>query len=321
MVTKQTIGFLKSLKPDEHRIALLPQDLTHITHPEMIYLETGYGQDLGICDTSYSNLGVQIVPRQIVLEQSIICEPKIGESDILSQLQAHQTIFGWIHAKQSLNITNALLATGVRVIAWEELSDNQQHTFWRNNELAREAAILHAFLLTGQMPYDTKVALIGRGSVAFGATRVLQGLGADVTVIRRNQENLLRQTLGNFDVVVNASLWDMNREDHLITTEDLALMQPGSLIIDMSADAGGGIASSHITTMSSPNYEVNQVTHYVVDHTPSILYKTASKSISQAISPFLNDLISNRENSVLTQATIIDKGKILDLDILDFQAL
>ena len=67
MVTKQTIGFLKSHKPDEHRIALLPQDLTHITHPEMIYLETGY-----------SNLGVQIVPRQIVLEQSIICEPKIG---------------------------------------------------------------------------------------------------------------------------------------------------------------------------------------------------------------------------------------------------
>ena len=321
MVTKQTIGFLKSLKPDEHRIALLPQDLTHITHPEMIYLETGYGQDLGICDTSYSNLGVQIVPRQIVLEQSIICEPKIGESDILSQLQAHQTIFGWIHAKQSLNITNALLATGVRVIAWEELSDNQQHTFWRNNELAGEAAILHAFLLTGQMPYDTKVALIGRGSVAFGATRVLQGLGADVTVIRRNQENLLRQTLGNFDVVVNASLWDMNREDHLITTEDLALMQPGSLIIDISADAGGGIESSHITTMSSPTYEINRVTHYVVDHTPSILYKTASKSISQAISPFLNDLISNRENSVLTQATIIDKGKILDLDILDFQAL
>lgn len=321
MVTKQTIGFLKSHKPNEHRIALLPQDLTHITHPEMIYLETGYGQDLGICDTSYSNLGVQIVPRQIVLEQSIICEPKIGESDILSQLQAHQTIFGWIHAKQSLNITNALLATGVRVIAWEELSDNQQHTFWRNNELAGEAAILHAFLLTGQMPYDTKVALIGRGSVAFGATRVLQGLGADVTVIRRNQENLLRQTLGNFDVVVNASLWDMNREDHLITTEDLALMQPGSLIIDISADAGGGIESSHITTMSSPTYEVNQVTHYVVDHTPSILYKTASKSISQAISPFLNDLIRNRENSVLTQATIIDKGKILDLDILDFQAL
>ncbi|CCK20230.1 N(5)-(carboxyethyl)ornithine synthase [Pseudolactococcus laudensis] len=321
MVTKQTIGFLKSHKPNEHRIALLPQDLTHITHPEMIYLETGYGQDLGICDTSYSNLGVQIVPRQTVLEQSIICEPKIGESDILSQLQAYQTVFGWIHAKQSLDITNALLATGVRVIAWEEMSDNQQHTFWRNNELAGESAILHAFLLTGQMPYDTKVALIGRGSVAFGATRVLQGLGADVTVIRRNQESLLRQTLGNFDVVVNASLWDMNREDHLITIEDLALMQPGSLIIDISADAGGGIESSHITTMSSPTYEVNQVTHYVVDHTPSILYKTASKSISQAISPFLNDLISNRENSVLTQATIIDKGKILDLDILDYQAL
>ncbi|GAB2023232.1 alanine dehydrogenase [Pseudolactococcus yaeyamensis] len=321
MATKQTIGFFKSHKADEHRIALLPEELAQVTHPEAIFLETGYGHDLGISDTSYSDLGAHIVSRQVALEQNIVCEPKIGDSDILSQLQPHQTVFGWIHAKQSKTITNALLATGVRVIAWEEMCDNHQHTFWRNNELAGEAAILHAFLLTGQMPYDTKVALIGRGSVAFGATRVLQGLGADVTVIRRNQESLLRQTLGNFDIIVNAALWDVKREEHLITTDNLALMKPGSLIIDISADVGGGIESSHITTMTAPTYKVEQITHYVVVHTPSMLYKTASKSISQALLPFLDDLIIGRENSVLTQATIINHGQILDLDILDFQAL
>ncbi|GHU38543.1 alanine dehydrogenase [Bacilli bacterium] len=320
MVTKQTIGFFKSHKADEYRIALLPQELAQITHPDAIYLESGYGDDFGITDADYADLGAHIVSRQVALKQDIVCEPKIGESDILSQLLPHQTVFGWIHAKQSLDITNALLATGVRVIAWEDMCDNHQHTFWRNNELAGEAAILHAFLLTGQMPYDTKVALIGRGSVAFGATRVLQGLGADVTVFRRNQESLLRQTLGNFDVVVNAALWDVKREDHLIRTDDLALLRPSSLIIDISADAGGGIESSHITTMTAPIYKIGQVTHYVVDHTPSMLYQTASKSISQALLPFLDDLISGTDNEVLTRATIINEGQILDLDILAFQA-
>lgn len=321
MDTRQTIGFFKSHKPDEQRIALLPEELAQLNYPQAVYLEAGYGEALGISDASYESLGAHIVSRQIALEQDIVCEAKIGDATILDQLQPHQTVFGWIHAKQSREITAALLATGVRVIAWEDMAKDNQHTFWRNNELAGEAAILHAFLLTGRMPYDTKVALIGRGSVAFGAMRILQGLGADVTVIRRNQEDLLKQTLGDYDVIVNAALWNVNRFDHLISTEDLALMHSGSLIIDISADAGGGIESSHITTMSAPIYQVNQVTHYVVDHTPSLLYQTASKSISQAILPFLDDLISGRDNDVLTQATIIDKGQILDLAILDFQAL
>jgi N5-(carboxyethyl)ornithine synthase len=199
------------------------------------------------------------------------------------------------------------------------MSQDNQHIFWRNNELAGEAAILHAFLLTGQMPYDTKVALIGRGSVAFGAMRVLQGLGADVTVIRRHQERLLTSHLGDYDVIVNAALWNVNRCDHLIASEDLALMKPGSLIIDISADAGGGIESSHITTFENPIYQVQHIRHYVVDHTPSILYQTASKSIAQALLPFLDKLISGAENDVLKQATIIDKGQILDDDILAFQ--
>lgn len=179
---------------------------------------------------------------------------------------------------------------------------------------------MHAFLLTGQMPYDTKVAVIGRGNVAFGAIKILQGLGADITVFKHNQEELLSKSLNEYDVIVNAALWDVNRHDHLISLDDLAQMNAGTLIIDISADVGGGIESSHITTMNKPLYKLDQINHYVIDHTPSLLYRTASKSISQAISPFLNDLIFKTENEVLNKATIIEKGEIIDSDILDFQS-
>ncbi|GFH40741.1 N(5)-(carboxyethyl)ornithine synthase [Pseudolactococcus insecticola] len=317
-----TIGFLKSHKEHEHRIAILPHELTQIRFPEQIYLEENYGRHLGISDESYTLLGAHVTSRTEVLKQDILCEPKIGDSDILDKLTAKQTIFGWIHATQSLDITDLLVKSHARVIAWEKMYEDNQHTFWRNNELAGEAAILHAYLLTGQMPYDTKVALIGRGSVAFGATRVLQGLGADITVIRRNQEELLTKTLGDYDVIVNASLWDITRDDFLICKEDLARMNPGALIIDISADAtGGGIETSHITDFANPTYQVEQITHYVVDHTPSLLYRTASKSISKAILPYLDDLILGKENTVLHEATIIDKGLVIDPEILAFQQL
>lgn len=311
MYNMKTIGFLNSHKSDEHRIALLPQELVQLRYPEAIYLEEGYGSYLDIPDEIYARLGANLVPRQTVLKQDIICDPKIGEADILAQLQPYQTVFGWIHGMQHPERIEMLIKTGVRAIAWEKMSRQHKHIFWRNNELAGEAAILHAFLITGQMPYETKVAVIGRGSVAFGATRVLQGLGADVTIIRRDQERLLKQTLADYDVIVNATTWDINRQDHLISRNDLASMQPRSLIIDISADASGGIESSHITTISSPTYQVNQVTHYVVDHTPSLLYKTASRSISKALLPFLDDLIAGVENEVLTKATVINNGELV----------
>ena len=50
----------------------------------------------------------------------------------------------------------------------------------------------------------------------------------------------------------------------------------GAMIIDISCDAHGGIETSEATTIDHPTYEVEGILHYVVDHTPSLFYKTAS---------------------------------------------
>ena len=59
----------------------------------------------------------------------------------------------------------------------------------KNNELAGEAAILHAFQCYGQLPFGLSTAIIGNGNTAHGAVRVLNMLGAKVmqyNVIQRN---------------------------------------------------------------------------------------------------------------------------------------
>ena len=57
MNNQNTIGFLKSHKKYERRIALLPQELSKLVDPNSIYLEKNYGSDLGISDNDYTNLG------------------------------------------------------------------------------------------------------------------------------------------------------------------------------------------------------------------------------------------------------------------------
>ena len=77
-------------------------------------------------------------------------------------------------------------------------------------------------------------------------------------------------------------------------------MKKGAMIIDISCDAHGGIETSEATTIDHPTYEVEGILHYVVDHTPSLFYKTASQGISEEVGKYLDDLCERKENPILT---------------------
>lgn len=314
----QTVGFPISHKENEYRRALIPSDIAKLTHKSYLYFEEGYGDILGYSDNDYIKAGANITSRKEVLKKDIICDPKIGDAEYLNDLN-NQTLFGWVHAVQNKSIADALINNKLTAYAWEDMFHMGRHCFWRNNEIAGEAAILHAFQCHGMMPYNTKVALIGRGNVASGALRILTLLGADVTVFSRATEKLFREELHQFDVIVNAVLWDVTRKDHLIYRKDLANMKKGSMIIDVSCDRCGGIESSIPTTIENPTYIIDGVRHYVVDHTPSLVFKTATKDISSEIVKHLDKLIENTPSEVLNNALSTKDGKIIDQRIIAFQ--
>lgn len=316
----KTIGFVISHKENEHRRALLPEDIAnYIETPEALTFETGYGEALGINDSDYIAVGAKIGTREEALSKDIICDPKVGDAEYLSELK-DQTILGWIHAVQNKDITDKICNAGLTGIGWEDMYCDGRHTFYRNNEIAGEAAIMHAFLRHGVFPYGLKVAVLGRGNAANGAMKALHYLGAQVTIYDRRTEKQLIKDLPNYDVVVNAILWDTSRQDHIIYVEDLKRMKPGAMIIDISCDRAGGIESSIPTTIENPDYFVKGIRHYVVDHTPSLFFKTSTKEISSAVAPYINDLVQGRENPVLTKATCICNGEIIDQRIIDFQS-
>lgn len=314
----KTVGFPISDKENEYRRAIVPDDLKKIIHPEMLFFEKGYGKVLGIDDEDYLQYGCKIVSHDEVLKQDIICEPKIGDAGYLNTLN-NQIIFGWIHATQNEEITDKLIDSKLTVYAWEKMFYKGRHIFWRNNELAGEAAVMHAFQCYGRMPYETSVAVIGRGNTARGAIKVLNMLGARVMQYDRKTEHLLREELNKYDVIVNCVLWDVMRKDHIIYKEDLKKMKKNSMIIDVSCDKNGGIETSIPTTIEDPVYYVDGVLHYVVDHTPALFYKTFTKNNSEIIWKYINDLQSNIVDETLSSALIIKKGKIVDDEINKFQ--
>lgn len=315
----KSIGFVISHKENEKRRALIPEDLKLISKPSQLLVETGYGDVLGYSDEDYLSHGARIVSRREAMDADIVCDPKIGDADYFSELKEHQIIFGWVHAVQNRDITDNILERKLTAIAWEDMFEKGRHVFYQNNEIAGEAAILHAFQSYGLFPRDAKVAVLGRGNVAQGAMRALSMLGAEVTSFSRQTEKLFNQEIGEYDVLVNAILWDTKRTDHIVYKSDLQRMKRGAMIVDISCDRNGAIETSIPTTISEPIYYVDGICHYVVDHTPALFFKSVSRSLSNSIVKYLNALINDDSNEVINNATIIKEGVIIDKRISDFQ--
>ena len=315
----KTVGFVIPVKENEKRRVLLPKDIEKIKEKDCLYFEKGYGKILGISDSEFEKVGCNVVSFDEVLKQDIICDPKIGDANYLDKLKEKQIIFGWVHAVKNKKLTDLLLTKKITVIAFEDMFYKNRHIFYKNNILAGEAACYNAINYLGRIPDNLNAVIIGNGNTAHGAYKALSKLGVSVDIYTRDLEELLRENLYKYDLIVNCVLWDVKRRDHIIYQEDLKKMKKGSMIIDVSCDEKGAIETSHPTTIDNPIYLVDNIIHYAVDHTPSIFYQTFSLECSKTITEYINDLVLEKDNEVLKNATIIENGKILDQKIKIYQ--
>jgi len=315
----RTIGFVVSHKENERRRALLPGDLQEVRHTGALRFEEGYGVVLGFPDEAYVEMGAEIVSKAEAYRQDVVCALKTPSPARRGLFGKRQTMFGWIHAVQGRSITDFLLEREMTGIAWEDMFEDGRHCFWRNNEIAGEAAVMHSACFIGRLPQECKAAVIGRGNCARGAYKALARLGADVRVYDRKTVHKLPGEIGQFDIVANAVLWDVFCAGHLICRDDLARMKPGSIIVDISCDRGMGVETGRPTTIENPVYVVDGILHYAVDHTPALFYRSASESISAVVCRYVDQLAENNVGPVLEQATVIRDGAIIDERISLFQ--
>ena len=72
----------------------------------------------------------------------------------------------------------------------------------------------------------------------------------------------------------------------------LGAFAPGSLLVDVSCDAGMGFECARPTTFEEPIVAVgNGVAYYGVDHSPTYLWNSATWGISEALVPYLRTVM------------------------------
>jgi alanine dehydrogenase len=235
------------------------------------------------------------------------------------------------------------------------------HVFHKNNELAGYCSVLHAMQLigsTGEYGRQLRAAVISFGAAGRGAVTALQALGVtgihilthrDVTAVAspghsarmvhfgRDPVNPARcqveggdgwvpmaAYLAGFDIVVNCVLQDTSAPLMFVAENDLALFSPGTLIVDVSCDAGMGFSWAQPTSFADPMFTVgDNVGYYAVDHSPSLLWNSATWEISAALLPYLHTVLDGPAawdcDETIRRAIEIREGIIQNPAILSFQ--
>ncbi len=122
----------------------------------------------------------------------------------------------------------------------------------------------------------------------------------NVTVLFSDRETV-REQLRRADLVIGAVLVPGAKAPRLIEREDLKLMKPGSVIIDVAIDQGGCVATSRPTTHGNPTYLVDDVLHYCVTNMPGAVGRTSTYALCNVTLPWALQ-IANRglENAAKT---------------------
>ncbi|MGC9965713.1 MAG: alanine dehydrogenase [Syntrophobacteraceae bacterium] len=328
------IGIFKtSLKENEARVPIYPEHLPRLSGAlrSRMFFERNYGSEYGFSESYFVGHGVAICDCEYLLSEcDLIVLPKPMPEDLVA-MKPGQVLFGWVHCVQQKAITQLAIDRRLTIIAWEAMHDwsesgeKKVHVFYKNNEIAGYASVLHCLQLLGLDGHygpRRKLVILSYGSVSRGAIYALQGRGFNnIHVFTRRppylvadqnpdvyygqyyfesegslmvrdadgKAGLLIDQLSDADIICNGILQDTNKPVIFVQHEDIYRLKPRSLIIDISCDEGMGFAFARPTSFAKPIFRVGeQITYYSVDHTPSYLWNAASREISRALLPYLD---------------------------------
>lgn len=236
---------------------------------------------------------------------------------------------------------------------WSPDGQMGRHTFYKNNEMAGYCAVKHALQLKGidgHYGNQRKVIIFSFGAVSRGAiyalkahgfrditiciqrpdyevreevldvhyVRILEGKNKEARIVTVEHDGTiepLSNLISESEIIINGVYQDTDNPMNFVMEEEKDNLKPESLIIDVSCDEGMGFYFAKPTTFKIPMLHINNIDYYAVDHTPSYLWESASRSISAALIVYLSTILEGRKswlkNSTIQKAININKGVIV----------
>jgi alanine dehydrogenase len=337
------VGVPRETKRDEYRVALLPvgaEELVRAGHEVLVERSAGAGS--GLPDDAYASAGATLVdgPAEVFGRADLVVKVKEPQQAELGLIRRGQSLFTYFHFAADRALTEGFLATGATAVAYETLRDDRGRLplLIPMSEVAGRMSIQEGAkflerpqmgrgILLGGVPgvAPANVLVLGAGTVGANAAKVAAGFGASIALLDTSLERLrylddvtpanvdclysdrhtIRERLGWADLVIGSVLIPGARAPHLVERDDLKLMKPGAVIIDVAIDQGGCVATSRPTTHADPTYVVDDVVHYCVTNMPGAVGRTSTYALCNATLPYVIELAAGGVASAAAKSAAI----------------
>ena len=353
------IGVPKEIKVQEYRVGLTPDGADALIHQgHSVYVEQNAGLGSGYPDAAYQSGGAQILnsAAEIYAIAEMIIKVKEPLKAEYPLIRAGQILFTYFHFAASRELTEAMMASKAICIAYEtvELADRSLPLLVPMSEVAGRMAINVGTYylgkpmggkgkLLGGVPgvAPAEVLILGGGIVGTQAAKMAAGLGARVTIMDTNLARLrylsdvmpanvitqystpyaIREKLPTADLVVGAVLLHGAKAPRLIRREDLKLMQPGSVLVDVAVDQGGCIETCTPTTHENPVFDIDGIIHYCVANMPGAVPQTSTKALTQATLPYALAIATKGWEKACAEDAALAKGLNINAGTITYKGV
>jgi alanine dehydrogenase len=316
------VGVPKEIKVKENRIACTPAGvrMLHQAGHEVL-VQQGAGNGSGFTDEQYQLSGATLVPTAAdAWSADLVVKVKEPLPEEYGFLRPGLLLFTYLHLAADKRLTEAVANSGATGIAYETVQVGRRLPLLEPmSEIAgRMSSIVGAYYLSkaqggegvllGGVPgvLPGNVLIIGGGTAGINAGRVAAGMGADVTILEvdlqqmrfldislhgsahtlySNEQNLL-DMLPKVDLLIGAVLVPGAKAPKLIRRQMLNVMKKGTVFVDIAIDQGGCAETSRPTTHENPVYLEEDTIHYCVANMPGAYARTATQALTNATIPY-----------------------------------
>ena len=323
------IGIPKESWHDEKRVALTPAGvhaLVSAGHRVVVQSDAGIGS--GFSREVYEHAGASIAfsAEETFSRADLVVKVMPPTAQECRWIPEEHFLFSWVQiGVANPEVHHELIQRRITAVGYEliQCADGRLPVLTAMSEIAGRMLpqIAGRFLETtyggrgiclagiAGIP-ASDVVIVGAGTVGSTAARSFLGAGASIMVLDSDLNRLrplqsshfgtintalatpfnLARAVEYADVLVGAVLIHGCKAPHVITEAMVNRMKPGSVIIDVSIDQGGCVATSRPTTLSDPVFVKHGVIHYCVPNIASSVARTASHALNNVVLPFVEQV-------------------------------
>ncbi|MEI2825477.1 MAG: alanine dehydrogenase [Dermatophilaceae bacterium] len=340
------VGVPSEVKNHEYRVAITPVGVNELrSHGHEVLIQAGAGLGSSITDDDFRSQGAQIIDSadDVWGEADMVLKVKEPVATEYHRMREGLTLFTYLHLAADQPLTDELVSRKVTAIAYEtvQLPSGLLPLLYPMSEVAgclapqvgaysmMKAQGGRGVLMGGVGGVaNAKVVVLGAGVAGQNAANIALGMGAEVTLLDTDLDKLrmsfwrydnrvrqiassslsVREEVLKADMVIGTVLIPGAKAPKLVTTDMVAEMKPGSVLVDVAIDQGGCFEGSRPTTHAEPTFTVHNSTYYCVANMPGAVPNTSTWALTNATLPYAVRLANHGWRQALTDSPALALG-------------